>query len=98
MFSEHLDYLFQQELCRQAKIEYAEETRKAQELHDKIKADVAEAKYNKHYDICWEVSTLYQASQLVQTIQPIPSNAPLTNGRNFTFEFWDLPIFPADFH
>lgn len=65
IFSEHLDYLFQQELCRQAKIEYAEETRKAQELHDKIKADVAEAKYNKHYDICWEVSTLYQASQLV---------------------------------
>ena len=46
---------FQQELCRQAKIEYAEETRKAQELHAKIKAEVAKAKYNKHYGICWEV-------------------------------------------
>lgn len=43
------------ELCRQARIEYAEETRKAQELHDKIKAEIAEAKYNKHYNICWEV-------------------------------------------
>lgn len=43
------------ELCRQAKIEYAEETRKAQELQDKIKAEIAEAKYNKHYNICWEV-------------------------------------------
>lgn len=45
----------QQELCRQARIEYAEETRKAQELQDKIKAEIAEAKYNKHYGICWEV-------------------------------------------
>ncbi|XP_078353910.1 sperm flagellar protein 2-like [Oculina patagonica] len=43
------------ELCRQARIEYAEETRKAQELHDKIKGEIAEAKYNKHYNICWEV-------------------------------------------
>ena len=45
----------QQELCRQARIEYAEETRKAQELQDKIKTEIAEAKYNKHYGICWEV-------------------------------------------
>ncbi|XP_015747762.1 PREDICTED: sperm flagellar protein 2-like [Acropora digitifera] len=44
-----------QELCRQARIEYAEETRKAQELQDKIKAEIAEAKYNKHYGICWEM-------------------------------------------
>ena len=49
---------FLQELCRQAKIEYAEETRKAQELHDKIKAEIAEAKYNKHYNICWEVRSV----------------------------------------
>ncbi|XP_074612593.1 sperm flagellar protein 2-like [Acropora palmata] len=43
------------ELCHQARIEYAEETRKAQELQDKIKAEIAEAKYNKHYGICWEI-------------------------------------------
>ena len=49
---------FLQELCRQAKVEYAEETRKAQELHDKIKAEIAEAKYNKHYNICWEVRSV----------------------------------------
>lgn len=43
------------ELCRQARIEYAEETRNAQELRDKIKSEIAEAKYNKHYRICWEI-------------------------------------------
>ncbi|XP_027049665.1 sperm flagellar protein 2-like [Pocillopora damicornis] len=43
------------ELCRQARIEYAEETRKAQELNDKVKAEIAEAKYQKHYNICREV-------------------------------------------
>ena len=52
------DYCFLQELCRQAKVEYAEETRKAQELHDKIKAEISEAKYNKHYNICWEVRSV----------------------------------------
>lgn len=64
-------FCFQQELCRQAKIEYAEETRKAQELHNKIKAEIAEAKYNKHYNICWEVSQvksiLFKLTRILQS-------------------------------
>ena len=55
---------FVQELCRQAKIEYAEETRKAQELHDKIAADRANEKYNKHYNSCMQVSLRFQSMKI----------------------------------
>ena len=66
----------QQELCRQARIEYAEETRRAQELHDKIKAEVAEAKYNKHYNICWEVSAFHQPSQpMTRVVDEVKRNS-----------------------
>ena len=43
-------------MCRQAKIEFAEETRKGQELHDKLMEARAQAKYIKHYNICSDVS------------------------------------------
>ncbi|XP_048580748.1 sperm flagellar protein 2 [Nematostella vectensis] len=43
------------ELCRQAKVEYLEETRKAKELRDKLAEERAQAKYNKHYKTCMEV-------------------------------------------
>lgn len=43
------------ELAHLAKEEYAEQTRKDQELHDKIAAERAEARYHKHYDMCNEV-------------------------------------------
>ena len=44
-----------QEMCRQAKIDFAEETRMVKELHDTLMAARAEAKYIKHYNICSEV-------------------------------------------
>lgn len=44
-----------QELARLAKEEYAEQTKKDQELHDKIAAERAEARYRKHYDMSNEV-------------------------------------------
>lgn len=42
-------------MARLAKLEYEEQTRKDKELHDKIAAERAEAKYRKHYDICQDV-------------------------------------------
>lgn len=44
-----------QEMARLAKLEYEEQTRKDKELHDKIAAERAEAKYRKHYEICQDV-------------------------------------------
>ncbi|KXJ09239.1 Sperm flagellar protein 2 [Exaiptasia diaphana] len=43
------------EMCRQAKLEYAEETRMAQELHDRLAAERARNKYNKHYQTVSEI-------------------------------------------
>ncbi|XP_063404210.1 sperm flagellar protein 2-like isoform X1 [Mytilus trossulus] len=43
------------ELARLAKEEYAEQTQKDQELHDKIAAERAEDRYHKHYEMCDEV-------------------------------------------
>lgn len=40
------------EMARLAKQEYEEQTRKDKELHDKIAAERAEAKYRKHYEMC----------------------------------------------
>ena len=42
-------------MCRQAKLEYADEVRKNQELHDAIARERARQKYQKHYDISKEV-------------------------------------------
>ena len=42
-------------MCRQAKLEYADEVRKNQEIHDAIARERARQKYQKHYDICKEV-------------------------------------------
>lgn len=39
-------------MARLAKKEYEEQTRKDKELHDKIAAERAEARYRKHYDLC----------------------------------------------
>lgn len=52
----NLDFLLLQEMCRQAKIEFAEETRKAKELHDTLMDARAQAKYIKRYNICSEVN------------------------------------------
>ena len=48
-------YCFLQELAQLAKEEYAEQTRKDQELHDQIAAERAENRYIKHYNMCNEV-------------------------------------------
>ena len=42
-------------MARLAKLEYIEQTKKDQELHDKITAERAEAKYKKHYEMCSEI-------------------------------------------
>lgn len=41
-------------MARLAKLEYEEQIRKDQELHDKLAAERAEAKYRRHYDSCQE--------------------------------------------
>jgi hypothetical protein len=46
---------FLQEMCHQAKLEYAEETCKANELHDRLATERKQARYDKHYDICQQV-------------------------------------------
>ena len=42
-------------MARLAKLEYEEQTKKDKELHDQIAAERAEAKYRKHYDMCYEI-------------------------------------------
>jgi hypothetical protein len=38
-----------------AKIEYAEQIRKDQELHNQIMAERAQQTYRKHYDLCADI-------------------------------------------
>lgn len=38
-----------------AKLDYLDQARKDKELHDLIAADRAEAKYKKHYELCYDV-------------------------------------------
>ncbi|NXC30977.1 SPEF2 protein, partial [Campylorhamphus procurvoides] len=42
-------------LAKQACIDNEEQIRKAREQHEKIAAERAQARYKKHYSICWEV-------------------------------------------
>lgn len=42
------------EMARLAKLEYIEQTKRDQELHDKIAAQRAEERYQKHYNMCTE--------------------------------------------
>ncbi|XP_067937009.1 sperm flagellar protein 2-like [Watersipora subatra] len=43
------------ELSRLAKLDYVEQTKKDQELHAKIAAERAEARYARHYEMCKEM-------------------------------------------
>lgn len=43
-------------MCRQARIEYEDEIKKNEELHQQIKAERMRAKYEKHCNYCKEVS------------------------------------------
>ena len=42
-------------MVRLAKLEYIEQTQKDQELHHRIMAEKAQARYRKHYDMCGNV-------------------------------------------
>ncbi|XP_039398884.1 sperm flagellar protein 2 isoform X4 [Mauremys reevesii] len=42
-------------LAKQEKIDYEEHICKERDLHEKIAAERAEARYKKHYSMCWEV-------------------------------------------
>ena len=44
-----------QEMARLAKLDYMEETKKDRELHEKIMAERAEARYKKHYHMAEEI-------------------------------------------
>ena len=43
------------DLARLAKLDYVEQTKRDQELHAKIAAERAEAKYARHYEMCAEI-------------------------------------------
>ncbi|EMP31803.1 Sperm flagellar protein 2 [Chelonia mydas] len=45
----------QEALAKQEKIDYEEHICKERDLHEKIAAERAEARYKKHYSMCWEV-------------------------------------------
>ncbi|XP_013409132.1 sperm flagellar protein 2 isoform X2 [Lingula anatina] len=62
------------EMARLAKLEYIEQTRADRELHDKIMAERAEARYRKHYEMCSEV-----LSQVVDFSTKIGEYRELTN-------------------
>nr|XP_022317151.1 sperm flagellar protein 2-like isoform X9 [Crassostrea virginica] len=63
------------EMARLAKLEYEEQTKKDQELHDKIAAERAEARYTKHYESCNEV-----VNQLVDFTCKVAEYRELTEG------------------
>ncbi|KAI8510088.1 hypothetical protein Bbelb_125160 [Branchiostoma belcheri] len=46
----------EKELAQLAKLEYIEQTKAEQELHDRIAAERAEQRYRRHYDMCMEVT------------------------------------------
>ncbi|XP_010022421.1 PREDICTED: sperm flagellar protein 2-like, partial [Nestor notabilis] len=52
-FQEALDR--EKALAKQEKIDYEEQIIKEREHHEKIAAERAQARYKKHYSVCWEV-------------------------------------------
>lgn len=42
-------------MAKQEKIDYEEQIIKERERHEKISVERAQARYRKHYAICWEV-------------------------------------------
>lgn len=76
-----------QEMARLAKLEYEEQTKKDQELHDKIAAERAEARYTKHYESCNEV-----VNQLVDFTCKVAEYRELTEKYVFL-----MPCFDMDF-
>ncbi|KAJ6656096.1 hypothetical protein lerEdw1_004145 [Lerista edwardsae] len=61
-------------LAKQEKIELEEQALKEKELHAKVAAERAEARYKKHYALCWEV-----VEQIIDLATKIGEYRTLTN-------------------
>lgn len=61
-------------MARLAKVEYEEQMRHSQDLHDRIMAERAQEKYAKHYDFCYEA-----VSDTVDLVTKIGEYRELTN-------------------
>ncbi|XP_058026122.1 sperm flagellar protein 2 isoform X1 [Ahaetulla prasina] len=71
-FQEALDR--EEALAKQEKIELAEQALREKQLHAKLAAERAEARYKKHYEICWEV-----VEQIIDLATKIGEYRTLTN-------------------
>ncbi|KAM3848093.1 sperm flagellar protein 2 [Vipera latastei] len=71
-FQEALDK--EEALAKQEKIELAEQALREKQLHTKLAAERAEARYKKHYEICWEV-----VEQIIDLATKIGEYRTLTN-------------------
>lgn len=75
---EEIDQFFSpisfQALAKQEKIELAEQALREKQLHTKLAAERAEARYKKHYEICWEV-----VEQIIDLATKIGEYRTLTN-------------------
>ncbi|XP_061213937.1 sperm flagellar protein 2 isoform X6 [Neopsephotus bourkii] len=73
-FQEALDR--EEALAKQEKIDYEEQIIKEREHHEKIAAERAQARYKKHYSICWEV-----VNQIIDLSTQVGKYRLLTNNR-----------------
>ncbi|NXP09274.1 SPEF2 protein, partial [Thinocorus orbignyianus] len=63
-------------LAKQEKIDYEEQIVKERECHEKIAVERAQARYKKHYSICWEV-----INQIIDLSTKVGEYRLLTNNR-----------------
>ncbi|KAM6187056.1 sperm flagellar protein 2 [Sarcoramphus papa] len=63
-------------LAKQEKIDYGEQIIKEREHHEKIAVERAQARYKKHYSICWEV-----IDQIIDLSTKVGEYRLLTNNR-----------------
>ncbi|XP_028942852.1 sperm flagellar protein 2-like, partial [Antrostomus carolinensis] len=63
-------------LAKQEKIDYEEQIIKERERHEKIAVERAQARYKKHYSICWEV-----IDQIVDLSTKVGEYRMLTNNK-----------------
>ncbi|XP_009893017.1 PREDICTED: sperm flagellar protein 2, partial [Charadrius vociferus] len=63
-------------LAKQEKIDYEEQIVKERERHEKIAVERAQARYKKHYSICWEV-----IDQIIDLSTKVGEYRLLTNNR-----------------
>ncbi|NWY56475.1 SPEF2 protein, partial [Chionis minor] len=63
-------------LAKQEKIDYEEQIIKERERHEKIAVERAEARYKKHYSICWEV-----IDQIIDLSTKVAEYRLLTNNK-----------------